>query len=162
MLTLERLRQLLAYDPETGAFTRLVAAPGRSGVGSAVGSVKSGYLFTHIDRKAYSLHRLAWFFVHGSLPEMRVDHIDGDTLNNRIANLRLATHAQNLGNSKRRKDNTSGFKGVSADRSGARWRAQIKRNGRIAHLGTFDTPEEAHAAYVAAATELFGEFARAS
>ena len=90
-----------------------------------------------------------------------VDHINGDGLDNRRANLRGATAAQNSANARLRRDSTSGFKGVH--RNGPRglpWRAQIHKGGKKHHLGLFESPEVAARAYDAAARELFGEFAR--
>jgi hypothetical protein len=89
-----------------------------------------------------------------------VDHIDGDGLNNQRSNLRLATHTENLRNQRIRRDNTSGFKGVSWSKASGKWVAQIRMTGKIKYLGSFTTPEEAYAAYCAAALELHGEFAR--
>jgi hypothetical protein len=96
--------------------------------------------------------------VTGEWPTGLIDHQNGDGTDNRWANLRLATSSLNAANSRRRSDNTSGFKGVSRCR-GARWRASIQLNGKFKHLGHFDTPEEAHAVYCAAAANYFGEFA---
>lgn len=88
-----------------------------------------------------------------------VDHRDGNGLNNRRSNLRLATPVEQRRNTKRRSDNTSGFKGVI--KQGDAWRARINiGNGRCLHLGYFSTAEEAGRAYDAAAREHFGEFAR--
>lgn len=87
----------------------------------------------------------------------QVDHVNGDGLNNFRSNLRLATHSQNNMNSKKRRNNKAGFKGITKDNG--KYRAQIKRNRRLTYLGTFDTPEEAHEAYCEAAKEYFGEFA---
>jgi hypothetical protein len=90
--------------------------------------------------------------------EGQVDHINGDGLDNRRSNLRMASIGQNASSKKRRRDNTSGFKGVS--RNGSRWRAVVNTGGKRTHLGYFDSPEDAYAAYCAAAKELHGEFAR--
>ena len=93
---------------------------------------------------------------------MEVDHIDGNGLNNRRSNLRLATHAENGRNARIRSDNTSGFKGVFQHKRDGSWRAQIHVDGRNKYLGVFRTPEDAHAAYVQAAANLHGPFARVS
>lgn len=90
-----------------------------------------------------------------------IDAADADAVNHRRANIRPCTPSQNLANSKIHRENTSGFKGVSADVNG-RWRAQIRAGGKVRNLGRFATPEEASAAYLAAAAAVHGEFARAS
>ena len=88
-----------------------------------------------------------------------VDHINGNTLDNRIANLRLASRSENCRNQGKRRNNTSGFKGVS--KHGTKWQAYISTpKGRL-FLGTFDTPEDANEAYQAAARKYHGEFAKA-
>lgn len=88
-----------------------------------------------------------------------LDHANGDGLDNRRCNLRLADQSRNAANNRRRSDNTSGYRGVV--REGKRWRAQIGIGGGVKrYLGAFDSPEEAAAAFNAAATELWGEFAR--
>jgi hypothetical protein len=89
-----------------------------------------------------------------------VDHINGDGLDNRRANLRQATHAGNMQNQRRPKNNTSGYKGVSWHRATGKWRAYIKRDGKQVHLGIFDTPEAAAHAYDDASRELHGAFSR--
>lgn len=89
-----------------------------------------------------------------------VDHRDRDGLNNSRSNLRIATRSQNFANRKRQKNNTTGFKGVTRCPNGKRFYAQIQVNNRNIYLGTYDTAEEAHAAYLAAAKAYFGEFAR--
>lgn len=91
-----------------------------------------------------------------------VDHIDGDRLNNRRANLRAATRSQNMHNTGVSKRNRSGFKGVSWDSRRRCWLACVNSNKVPHRLGCFDTPEEAHAAYVSATIRLHGEFARTS
>lgn len=86
-----------------------------------------------------------------------VDHKNGDGLDNRRANLRAATFSENARNARLRKDNTTGFKGVK--RVNRRWYAQIRLGAKRIHLGSFATPEEAHAAYAKAAASHFGDFA---
>ena len=91
---------------------------------------------------------------------IEVDHISGDGLDNRRANMRQATTAQNQHNQRTRRDNTSGFKGVSWDRGGQKWQAHIKINGKSFKLGCHDTPESAHDAYAEASARLHGDFGR--
>lgn len=91
--------------------------------------------------------------------QREVDHINGNRLDNRRCNLRLATHEQNMHNARRRKDNSSGFKGVSWKVRDRKWYAAIEISGKRIHLGVFDTAEEAHVAYCGAADRLHGEFA---
>ena len=100
--------------------------------------------------------------IMGEPKELDVDHRDGDGLNNRRANLRVATVLENQFNARRRKDNASGFKGVSWHRAAGKWYAHISLNRKRFHLGTFDTPEAAHAAYAAASAAFHGEFGRVS
>ncbi len=92
--------------------------------------------------------------------ELEVDHIDGNGLNNQRSNLRLCTTSQNQQNSRRRTDNTSGYKGVSFDQRRGRWKAQIRVNGKRITLGRYDDIEHAAAAYHEAALRYHGEFAR--
>ena len=110
-------------------------------------------------RTSVSLHRTILEVPDG----MKVDHVDGNGLNNRRANLRQASHSQNICNQRRRADNRSGFKGVSPSRRTSRkWMARITVEGQRKRLGYFDTPEEAHAAYVEASRRLHGNFARST
>lgn len=90
---------------------------------------------------------------------VQVDHRDGDGLNCRAYNLRPATTAQNQHNARRRKDNTSGVKGVSRHMASGKWRATIRANGKVRHLGTFADIDGARVAVDSARAELHGEFA---
>jgi hypothetical protein len=161
------LLSILHYDPATGAFTWTeIRRKGPNAPGAPAGSVfthpKSGhkYLILSLLGHRYRAHNVAVFYTTGRWPEGEVDHKDGDGLNNRWRNLREATRSQNHANSKRARNNTSGFKGVRLSRSG-RYRARIAVNKKRIALGSFDTPEEAHDAYCRAAKKFFGEFARA-
>jgi len=90
----------------------------------------------------------------------RVDHIHGNTLDNRRSELRLCSHTQNIRNAKLSKRNTSGYKGVSWDKRTKSWASAIRVNKKTIHLGRYSTPQEAHEAYKQAAIKYFGEFAR--
>ena len=150
MLTAKRLREVLDYNQETGKFSRNGRPCG--------GDNGLGYVQMMIDGKMYHGHRLAWFFVHGEWPIDQIDHINGVRNDNRMSNLREASQADNCGNVARHQDNKSGYKGVFQCRR--KWQAQVCRAGVKRHLGTFETPEAAHAAYCDAAKQVFGEFAR--
>ncbi|MBO1034239.1 HNH endonuclease [Delftia sp. SD018] len=148
-LTDIQLRSLLKYDPDTGQFERLVRM-GRYQAGTQVGAkMRSGYIAIRINFKLYYAHRLAWLYVHGAWPPDQVDHINGARDDNRIANLRLADRFRNTQNLRSAKaGNKSGLLGVSPHQN--RWRAFLHVHGKTHHLGLYNTPEEAHAAYVEA------------
>jgi hypothetical protein len=161
MISHARLNELLSYDPETGIFVCLTARKASCPAGMrATCTNKKGYGRITLDRRSYQLHRLAWFYVHAEWPPRLIDHRDLNKTNNRIANLRVATNSQNTANQPLGNKNTSGFKGVVWHKS--KWQAQITANGKTRYLGLFIDPAAAHAAYVAAAKEAFGEFARAA
>jgi hypothetical protein len=90
----------------------------------------------------------------------QVDHVDGDKLDNRRANLRLATNQQNQANVSRQSNNTTGFKGVHFHKGHGKYMARIGVSYKRIHLGYFDTAEQANKAYQQAAIKYFGEFAR--
>lgn len=98
----------------------------------------------------------------GAWPRQFVDHVNCDRTDNRWSNLRDASPSQNARNIGKRRDNKSGFKGVSFHNRAGRYRAEIRVKGRTRHLGLFNTPQEASKAYEAAAKSLAGEFARAA
>jgi hypothetical protein len=102
------------------------------------------------------MHRV----IVGAAKGQQVDHVNGDTLDNRRSNLRLATSAENGRNRARHRNNLSGYKGVSPPARGKQWTAEIRGEGRRIHLGSFATAEEAARAYDAAARHYFGAFAR--
>lgn len=156
-LTQERVRELLEYRPDTGKFTWKCSTSNRAPVGAEAGSLASnGYVIVGVEGSAVLAHRLAWLWVYGELPDQNkdIDHIDGDRGNNRISNLRLVTRSANISGGRGRKNPV--LPGVAKTPSG-RYVAAIHVNRVRAHIGTFDTPEEAHAAHVARHIELFGE-----
>jgi hypothetical protein len=153
-LTALRARELLRYEPETGILRRTDSDKIAGGLNKYL-----GYIYVSIDNVRYLAHRVIWLIVTGAWPEADVDHINGIRHDNRWINLRAATRAQNLQNSRRHSNSRSGFKGVVPNGSG--WLAQIYVAGKNRCLGTFRTPEAAHAAYCTAAQEHFGNFANA-
>jgi hypothetical protein len=163
---LSRLKEFLSYDPDTGIFTWLVSRKGHVRAGMKAGAKHScGYVAIRFDGVDYLAHRLAWAFTNGDPgPEMQIDHINADRMDNRISNLRIATHAENCQNSSARSRNKHGMKGVRPARwsetGNKKWSARIGVNKTHIHLGTFDTAEEAQAAYMAASAKYHGEFSR--
>jgi hypothetical protein len=158
-VTRARLRALLHYDRKTGEFRwrRRVTTSIRPG--DIAGALDNqGYRRITIKGRPYLAHHLAWLYMRGRWCALVIDHRDGDPSNNRWSNLRSATLSQSNANRRLPRNNACGLKGVSQDRG--RWCARIHKEGRRHHLGTFPTPQAAHAAYAKAARKLFGEFAR--
>jgi hypothetical protein len=152
MLTQERLRELLNYDPETGLFTWRIAPCGRVKIGAEAGAVNArGYVEVGVAKKVYKAHRLAWFYTYGVWPRAMLDHRNRTRSDNRFANLREATNAQNKQNSQlARADNECGLIGVSARKNG-HFVARIQiPGGTRKHLGTFTTKELANEIYLLA------------
>jgi hypothetical protein len=118
-----------------------------------------GYQFVTLRRKHYAVHRVVFLLVHGWLPKF-VDHIDGNPGNNLVANLRPATHLQNMRNAKTRKDNTSGVKNVYWHKQVRRWQVRLSIAGKQVSFGCFATLDEASAVAAQARADTFGEFAR--
>ncbi len=146
MITQERLKELLSYDPETGIMKWKVNK-GAVRAGQIAGNATRGYLQLTVDQHSTFLHRFIWLYVYGKWPDGNIDHIDGNRLNNRIFNLRDVSQAMNIQNERKpRKNNKSGFLGVKASRG--LWKAEISINGKTKFIGRFKTPEEAHFAYI--------------
>lgn len=144
------LRALLSYDAKTGKFTARVSRA-KARAGNEVGSTDArGYVWICIERQRYYAHRLAWLWTHGQWPKDQLDHVNGDTSDNRLANLRECTNAQNGQNYGLRKNNKSGLTGVHWSRERNKWCAAIRIAGKMTGLGRYGTQEEAHAAYLAA------------
>lgn len=162
LLTAERLREVLAYDQETGDFTWR-SDNTRVKAGQIAGGIDTwGYRQIKIGGKLYLAHRLAWLYVTGVWPEAGLDHCNCDKLDNRFSNLRLADSFENARNKPRRRDNTSGYKGIYKAAGSNRWAARIVVNRKQLFLGRFATPEAAHQAYRDAAKQMHGAFANVS
>lgn len=152
-----RLREVFHYDPATGVFTRLVSTSSRTKVGSIAGCVGHyGYVHIGLDGSRYRANRLAYVYMHGSIPDgMWIDHINGDRADNRICNLRAATpsqNGQNQGGS--HADSSTGVKGVYFHKGAQKYTAMITTNRQTTYLGLFGSVEEAIAARAAAERAL--------
>lgn len=153
-ITQEELKLLVTYDPETGLFTRITKAGGPKKSGGVIGTKESqGYLCAMLNGKTYKLHRLAWVFVYGSIPDLQVDHINGVRTDNRISNLRLATNGENQQNRSKPKGKNK-YIGVTYAARINRYVAEIMINGQRIRVGTFISAEEAYAAYLAKKQEV--------
>lgn len=144
MLTKTRLHELLYYSQETGLFTWIKSAGTRAVIGKEAGGAdNSGYTRIMIDKVFYFAHRLAFLYVDGYLPENDVDHINGHKMDNRWENLRHVSRACNMQNSKVSNSNTSGFTGVSFNKTRGKWYARMYVNNKCLCLGSYDSPHEA-------------------
>ena len=142
-LTQQKLKQYLNYDPLTGVFIYKVKPCRKIRAGSVAGSLSHGYIHIMISGKNYKAHRLAWLYVYGYFPEHDIDHIDRDPSNNKIDNLRHATHQCNIRNIGLQCNNTSGIKGVHWHKQHDKWHAQIMVNNKNHYLGLFTDFTEA-------------------
>lgn len=153
-LTSERLREKISYDPDTGEFRHKIAH-GSAVAGGLCGRVnRDGYRQISVDLRLYSAHRLAWLYVYGMWPDGFIDHINRLRDDNRIKNLRVVSRAENNQNTKLFRTNTSGYRGVTWDSRGKKWRASITVNNKKRSLGSHNTKLLAYEAYLFAASSL--------
>lgn len=157
------LKAVLRYDPETGVFIWAKAPkhhPDLLGkpAGAPVPSRGKFYHVIQIGRVKYRRGRLAFLYMEGRWPEEVIDHANGDSLDDRWANLREATSQQNNWNRKRGAKKSPLPMGVRQAQSG-RYVARISQNKSLITIGTFDTPEAAEAAYNQERMRRYGQFA---
>jgi len=150
-ITTQYLRQILHYDPETGIFRWAKPRPKIKVGAIAGGKAAKGHIAIKIDGKSYKAHRLAWLYMTGDWPKDQIDHINRLPHDNRFINLRDCNTSDNCHNQGIRKNNTTGSPGIQP--SGNKWVALISRNMVQTNLGSFDTKEEAAAAYAKAKSQ---------
>jgi len=161
LLTQEKLKELLDYDPDTGLFTwKERVGSGRDKwfnvmfAGKMAGSKKTDIKLKHyktinvkinLNKKRYAFlaHRLAWLYMTGKWPDKQIDHINGDSTDNRWFNLRNITGSENCRNKKINNNNKSGFTGVYWRKDANKWRAAIKTHGKKISLGCFTDKQDA-------------------
>lgn len=154
MLTAERVRELLSYEPMTGFFLRKLDCGGRKAGERAGYPRKDGRWVVSVDDQKYLSSRLAWLFVTGAWPTWEIDHIDCNPGNDVFSNLRDVSRGVNQQNVRQALANNlkSGLLGVG--KTGNKWAAKIRAGGKQIYLGLFATPQEAHSAYVNAKRRL--------
>ncbi len=148
ILTQDELRNKFTYNPETGIFLYIPAKRNNRKKMEAGFYCSSGYLCIGIKGKYYKLHRLAFLYMNGKIPEKSVDHINGIRDDNRWENLREATSFENCQNIKLYSSNSTGFMGVTYYKNIKKFAAQIQFNKKNKYLGLFNTAEQAHAVYL--------------
>ena len=157
-IDISRVRELLNYNPITGDLVWKQRTSHRVKVGDVAGyKAATGYLLIGIDGKRRLAHHLAWVLATGEQPSGDVDHINRDRSDNRIANLRCVARTENLLNAEHL--NATGHKGVMRMPSG-RFRAAIHIKRVCTYIGSFDTAEEAGAAYAERHIQLYGKMSR--
>lgn len=156
MSTHEELKRILNYNPKTGIFTWKIKPCHRVKVGDTAGNLdRGGYIYIRYKGKAYKAHRLAVFWMEGEMPadNLVVMHDNGIRTDNCYLNLFVGTKDENSKNRKKYSNNSTGFAGVSAQKSSGKYIARINTKGENRYLGLFDTAEEASKAYRQACKE---------
>ena len=143
MLTQDRLKELLTYDPSTGVFNwRFTRRAAKAGAIAGTRSPKN-YIMISVDAKVYPAHRLAWLYTYGEWPISELDHINRIRDDNRVQNLRLANRYINTRNTTTRKDSLSGVKGVRWHKTQARWESRIQHNHKSITIGYYSHLQDA-------------------
>lgn len=144
MLTIEFLREILSYDPDTGVFIWKKTLSNRNKVGNVAGTINDrGYIVITIKRKRLMAHRLAWLYYFCSEPNGVIDHLDGVHANNKISNLRDVEQVLNTRNNRLSKNNTSGYSGVYLNKRNGKWAVQIWHGMKRKCLGSFENKDQA-------------------
>ena len=155
---LDLLHKLLVYEPETGRLLwrprplEMFSSPAVHGTwntrwaGKHVGSQNGKDVCFMFHGRWLKAHRVAWYMHYGHEPEGSIDHINGNPKDNRISNLRVVSHQENIRNLPVRSNNRSGVLGVSWDATKGKWYASIRAEGKTLSLGRYDTLEKAKAA----------------
>lgn len=151
----------LEYAPDSPSCLRWKVSHRSVMAGDIAGSFKKRYWVVRHRKKQFPAHRIVWEMFNGQIPDgMEIDHIDRDSGNNRIENLRLASRVQNMQNTVAHKNNTSGVKNVSWSKQDGKWRVQIRHDGKYKWIGYFSILADAAKAAEKARAEFHGKFAR--
>ena len=168
IISIEDVKSALNYCPESGLLSWRYRHGGSIGdkrfnaryFGCPVGNEHNGYLRLSLKQKFYTGHRIAWAIHYGRWPQDVIDHIDGDGMNNRIANLRECTQAENMRSRGPNRDNRSGVRGVHWSKSHGMWCARLTVAGKVHRFGRYKTIEEAAAVIREKSPNVLGDFCR--
>ena len=163
----EYLRSVLCYDSESGEFRwnyrrDVTQSTNKQRAGKIAGWINDqGYRVIEIGERNYRAQILAWLYTYGSVPTDEIDHINNNRSDNRLTNLRQCSRNQNSQNSLKRRDNSSGFKGVGFSRQKNRWRSRLHLNGKDIHLGFYRSKSMGSGGIYSRSQKAFlhGEFA---
>ena len=147
-LTKKELDYLFLYDEISGKLLNRINRSSNSKVGEEAGFYVDGYRVVEIAGKPYKVHRIIWCMVTGSWPKEQIDHINGIKNDNRLINLREVSAKENSYNRAKGTRNTSGTVGVYLHKETGRWRAMIRVDQKLIHLGLFKTKAAAIAARI--------------
>lgn len=156
MLTQARLHELIRYDHQTGQFFWRKIRKGVSSTDQPAGCVgANGYIYISVDNNKLLAHRIAWLYVYGEWPDYHLDHINHNTQDNRIENLRDAPRAINMHNQRKAHvDSLTGFMGVTFEKARNLYVAKITVNRKSVFVGRFKTAQAAHDAFIKKKREL--------
>lgn len=158
VLTAERLRNILTYDPSSGVF-RWINGGRNIRRGQEAGATVNGYRVIQIDGRRHYGQRLAWLYTFGRWPTDEIDHINGDPSDNKLQNLRDVTRSANMHNQRHahKGNKWSQLLGAHWNSRQRAWTSSIRTNGRLIYLGVFATDKDAHDAYVSAKRALHSD-----
>lgn len=156
-LNQERIKELFYY--KDGFLYWNISKPGVKKGRQAGSGLHTRYLQVMVDRRNYTVHRLIAILHYGDFNSY-VDHIDGNSHNNKIENLRIVTPEQNSWNAKKNSRNKTGVKGVSFIKAKQKYQATIRINGKNKNLGQFSSLEEAEQVINTVRSQVHGEYAR--
>lgn len=156
LITQDRLKSLLTYDPDTGEFCWRIRRSNRAPKGSVAGCKdRHGYVVIRLNTILYKAHRLAWLYCYGAWPVKNLDHINQNPSDNRISNLREVDQHENNQNRRVQQNSTSGTTGVSLHKASGRWHARIYAREGCRSLGYYATREAAARARRTAEREMY-------
>ncbi len=159
MLTQELVKELFDYVDGKLIWKNVLHGSRKALIGKEASCTNNyGYKTVSVACHRHLVHRIIFLYHHGFLPK-EIDHADGNRINNRIENLRVCNRSENNANSKLRKNNTSGFKGICWSKRDRTWEAKINANKKTFHLGMFDDLEVAAQIVRIARIQHHGEFA---